>query len=280
MDTTLPGADERLQRRYQPLVEDHTGHAHPGASGARHLPRASSTKAAAQAAWRFYRNRRTTLTRLAHPLLQAARQAAADRCRDYALLPMDWSHLDYRQHSDKEDRIQIGQKEEIGYELLSTLLLSDRDGRPLTPVCLRLQSAVGFYSSQFDQPQPPQSQLDELAPVMDYVRGLGLGKTPVFLIDAEADSVYHFRQWAQAGHRFLVRCDGQRFVRYQDQEWELPTLTETLRQQGVFRHARNVDYEGQRVGQYVAEVAVVLDRPAWLDREVNGRRKRLTGPGP
>jgi Transposase DDE domain len=279
MDMTLPGADERLHQRYQLLVQDHTGHAHPGAAGPRPLPRAASIKAAAQAAWRFYRNPRTTPTRLVHPLLQAARQAIPTACHDYALVPLDWSHLDYRHHVDKHDRIQIGQKEEIGYELLSALVLDDDDGRPLAPLCLRLQAAAGVYSTHSDKPQPPQSQLDELAPVMDHVHTLALGKPPVFIIDAEADSVYHLRQWAQAGHLFLVRCDGQRFVRSQGQEWELPALTETLRQQGAFHDARQVNYEGRPVCQYVAEVAVVLDRPARLEREVNGQRKRLTVPG-
>jgi hypothetical protein len=33
------------------------------------------------------------------------------------------------------------------------------------------------------------------------------------------------------------------------------------------------------VGQYVAEAAVVLGRPAWLNREVNGQRQRLVIPG-
>src|SRR5262245_16202305 len=123
MDMTLPGADQRLDQRYQLLVQDHTGTAHNGAAGLRPLPRAASSRAAVQAAWRFYRNPRTTPTRLAHPLLQAARQAAQAACCRYALVPLDWSHLDYRQHTDKRDRIQVGQKEEIGYELLSALLL-------------------------------------------------------------------------------------------------------------------------------------------------------------
>jgi hypothetical protein len=279
MDMTLPGTDQRLQQRYQLLVQDHTGQAHSTASGPRHLPRTASTKAAAQAAWRFYRNSSTTLTRLAHPLLQAADQAAHDSCDRYALVALDWSHLDYRHHSDKHDCIRIGQAEEIGYELLSTLLLSDRDGRPLAPLCLRLQAQAGVYTSQADKPQEPLSPMDEVAPLMDYIHDLGLGKTPVFVIDAEADSVFHLRQWAQAGRLFLVRCDGDRYVRYQDQEWKLPALAESLEQRQEFRYTRVVDYEGQRVGQYVAEVAVVLDRPARLGRVVNGKMRRWTVPG-
>src|SRR5205809_2650088 len=71
METTLSGVDRRLQHRYQQLVHEHSGHAHAGAAGPRHLPGATSTKAAVQAAWRFYRNPRVTTTRLAQPLIEA-----------------------------------------------------------------------------------------------------------------------------------------------------------------------------------------------------------------
>ena len=279
MDIKLPGVEQRLQDRYQLLVQEHTGHAHPVASGPRHLPSAATTQAAAQAAWRFYRNPRVTPTRLAQPLVEAACQAAQDACDRYALVPLDWSHLDYRSHSDKPDRIQIGQKEEIGYELFSALLLSDRDGQPLGPLAFRLQAAAGVYSTLCDQPQPPQSQLDELAPLMRHVQQFPLPKRPVFLIDAEADSVYHFRDWQPKDLLFLVRCDGQRFVRCEGQEWALPALAEHLRQRQAFQRVREVDYRGRAVGQYVAEVAVVLDRPARPEREVQGQRKRITVPG-
>src|SRR5437870_3602930 len=114
----------------------------------------------------------TGLPQLAQPLVEAGQQAAAQACTDYALVPLDWSHLDYRHHTDKHDTIQIGQAEEIGYELFSALLLSDRDGLPLAPLALRLQAAAGVYSSWRDRPQPPRSQLDDLEPVITYVQQL------------------------------------------------------------------------------------------------------------
>ena len=279
MDIPLPDLDQRLQRRYRRLVQEHTGHAQALAAGPRHLPDAHTTRAAAQAAWRFYRNPRTTLPRLAQPLLRAARQGARDACAAYALVPLDWAHLDFRRHTDKHDTIQIGQREEIGYELFSALLLSDRDGLPLAPLALRLQAAAGVYASWLQEPQPPQSQLDDLEPVLAYVQGLRLTRPPVFLIDAEADSVYHFRQWQRQHALYLVRCDGQRKVRWQGQEWGLPALAQALGRRWAFRREREVDYHGRRVGQYVAEVAVVLDRPGQLNRTVGGRRRRRKVPG-
>src|SRR5262245_1777570 len=99
MNLTIPGVERRLQARYQQLVQEHAGHAHPVASGPRILPDESSAHSAAMAAWRFYLNPRTTFTRLAQPLLQAAADAATRHCQGFALVPIDWSKLDYKGHA-------------------------------------------------------------------------------------------------------------------------------------------------------------------------------------
>jgi hypothetical protein len=247
------------------------------AAGPRHLPR-HEVKAAVQAAWRFYKNPRTKATILAQPLLRAARAAVERACERYVLVVGDWSHLDYRTHTDKLDRIQIGQKEEVGYELFSQLALSDRDGQPLAPLCLRLQAAAGVYSSQYDGPRPPQSQLDELGPVMDYVAGLGLGRAPVFCYDAEVDSVFHLRAWS-ANHLFVIRGDEERVVLFEGQERRPLEVREALQQRQAFGRVGEVQFQGERLTQYVAEAAVVLHRDAQLNREVGGQRKRIQVKG-
>ncbi len=272
---TLPGVEKRLQDRYEQLVAEHAGHAHPVASGPRVLPGESSTHAAAMAAWRFYQNPRTSFTRLARPLLDAARDSAATRCQRFALVPMDWSKLDYKAHPSKTDRARIGNSDELGYKLLSALLLSDLDGQPLAPLCAQLETAEGLLSSRLERIRPAGSAVDDLAPVMSFVCGLGLARRPVFVIDAQADSVDHYRRWDRRGWLFLVRTDGQRLARLGAEGGEeLPysAIAQGLHQRGAFRRVRSVRYEGKRVGQYVAEQAVVLDRPACWDRKVDGRR--------
>jgi hypothetical protein len=279
MNMTLPGVEKRLQGRYEKMVAEHAGHAHPVASGPRVLPGESSTHAAAMAAWRFYHNPRTSFTRLARPLLDAARDSARSRCSSFALVPIDWSRLDYKAHPSKTDRAQIGNSEQVGYKLLSALLVSDTDGRPLAPLCAQLETAEGLLSSRFDRPRPVRSALDELAAVMGFVGGLGLGKRAVFVIDAEADSVDHYRRWDERGLLFLVRADGERHVRLGGMDGEdaqLSAIAARLGQQGAFRRAREVGYQGRSVWQYVAEAAVVLDRPAYQDRRVDGQRRRRT----
>jgi hypothetical protein len=230
------------------------------------------------AAWRFYLNPRTTFTRLAQPLLDAAAAAASRHCQEFALVPLDWSVLDYRDHPSKTDRTRTGNGQTLGYKLLSALLLSDRDGQPLAPLCEQLQTAEGLLSSRFDRPRPVRSALDELTPLLHFVQRLPLGKRPVFLIDAEADSVGHYRTWHRRGWLFLVRADAERYATLAGPggvELRLSALAERLQQQGTFAQVRSVDYRGQKAWQYVAEAAVVLERPAYQNRMIDGQRQQL-----
>jgi hypothetical protein len=278
MNLTIPAVEKRLQDRYQRLVQEHTGHAHAVATGPRLLPDEPSTHAAAMAAWRFYLNPRTTFSRLAQPLLEAARQGAVQHCRQFALVPLDWTKLNYLAHPSKTDRAPLGHRLEVGYKLLSALLLSDADGKPLAPVCAQLLTAEGLLSSRFDRPRQPLSVLDELAPVMKFVDSLGLGRRPVFVIDAEADSVYHYRRWCRR-HLVLVRADAERYATWKGQEWRLPQIAGQLQQESVFRRTRQVEHEGRKLWQHVAEAAVTLTRPGVLKRVIDGKEKRLVKRG-
>jgi hypothetical protein len=104
------------------------------------------------------------------------------------------------------------------------------------------------------------------------VRRLGLGRTAVHVIDAEADSVAHFRAWSKAGHRFLVRVKGTRVVRHNGQRRSLHEVVRHL--QGHFVTSRPVQFHGRPAQQFVAEATVVLFRPALP------RRQGRTGPRP
>src|SRR5438552_11492685 len=264
MTHPTPETDPRLQRRYQQMVQEHFGHGHSVAAGPRTLPGPASAFAATQAVWRFCNNPRLSLPLLAEPLLQCARQAVADACQTYALVAHDWSNLDYRPHSRKKDRIVLGSTAMIGYELRSAVLVSDRDGQALAPVCQDLRAAEGVYSSRHDQVQANQSCLDELAPVLAYLDDRHLGLPLVHLIDREADSVAHYRQWHAAGHCFLVRADDTRIVRHEGQERTLAEVVTQLEHGQAFRDVRAVAYHGQPARQWVAETEVTLERPACL----------------
>src|SRR5713101_602400 len=107
MTPTLPDVDTRLQDRYQLLVNEHSGQAHPTAAGPRCLPTQTQAKAHTQAAWRFFHNHRLDLPTLMQPLLELARQETGGACTQYALVVHDWSGLNYSAHTAKHDRISL-----------------------------------------------------------------------------------------------------------------------------------------------------------------------------
>lgn len=267
-----------MQKRYHRLVAEHCGQAQSTAPGPRLLPAVTTALAATQAAWRFYHNASINPKLLAQPLRDAAAQLVPPLCRDYVLAVHDWSDLDFRSHASKQDRMVLGQKEEIGYELHSCLLLDDASGSPLAPVYQAVKSATGLTSSRHvhTNPWPDHvTNLDAVAGTMNYVRRLNLGRPAVHLIDAEADSVYHLRAWAKAGQLFLVRVEGKRLVRHQGQVKLLSHVLTSLREHQRFTFCRDVLYRGQQAQQFVAETAVVLHRPAKLERKGDGGQRRI-----
>jgi hypothetical protein len=275
----LPSDDKRLQRRYLQLVQEHLSPVQAIAAGLRALPGTAQAFASTQAAWRFYANPRVTLPQLAQPLIEAARAAVAQDNRHYALVVHDWSQLLFKAHQSKRDRAVLSSATDLGYELLTALVLSDRDGAPIAPVCQQVRSARGLYSSRSARIQPVRSQLDALAPTMRFVHRLRLGKPTVHIVDREADSVAHYRQWARHQRLFLVRADGQRVVRHEGQERSLSTVAACLHRAGKFRPSRTVLYHGRPAEQFVAEVAVVLERPAAPNRRgaAGGPRRLVRG---
>jgi hypothetical protein len=274
--SSLPSDDKRLQRRYLQLVQEHLSPVQAVAAGLRALPGATQAFASTQAAWRFYANPRVTLPQLARPLIEAARTAVAHDNQHYALVVHDWSQLTFNTHQSKRDRAVLSSATDLGYELLTALVLSDRDGAPIAPVCQQLRAAHGVYSSRSARVQPVPSQLDALAPTMRFMQRLKLGKPTVHIIDREADSVGHYRRWTRHKRLFLVRADAQRVVRHEGQERSLSEVVASLHRSGAFRPSRTVEYHGRPAEQFVAEAAVVLERPAAPNRRgAGGGPRRL-----
>ena len=245
------------------------------AAGLRTLPEASSSFAAAQAAWRFYANPRMALPQLASPLVEAARAGVAETCKEWALVVLDWSLLHYGGHASKEDRITLAHRKDLGYELLTALVVADQDGQPLAPACLELRARDGVHTTRSRAPLKACSALDGLEPVMAHVEGLGLGRPLVYVIDREADSVGHLRPWAAAGRHFVVRADDERLVLHAGQEQK---LIEVARQVSLVQ-IRSVSVQGSRALQFVGETEVILHRPARTHRIVDGQAQHQNIPG-
>ena len=127
------------------------------------------------------------------PLLETGRQALARDPGLYALVMHDWSLLHFKGHDSKQDRIELSQSQDLGYELQAALLVSSEDGHPMAPLSLSVRAAGGVYCSQTWKVRSSRSQLDELEPAMEFVEQLRLEKPAVHIIDAQADSIAHIR---------------------------------------------------------------------------------------
>lgn len=275
----VPSVEPRLQQRYLKLVESHAQASQALASGIHAIPDVTTAFAATQAAHRFLNNQRVTLRALAKPLIEVARVEVATACDQWALVVHDWSQLMYPNHDTKRDRVTLSSRRvPEGYELQTALVVSDRDGSPLAPVAMSLRAADGVHCSRSWKVRPALSPLDELAPTMRFAEQQSLGRPLVHIIDAEADSVAHFREWNQHhGRFFLVRAD-DRLVEWEESERKCSAIRQILDERGDFRHVRPVEYRGKPAQQHVTEVAVRLLRAGQRNRPQAGDRQKLPGP--
>lgn len=260
------------------LVESHANVVQRAAAGLHAPPDVASSAAAAQAAARFLNNEAVTLRGLVVPLIESARRDVPADCDRRVLVVHDWSELHYRKQHAKRDRLDLSSPcGPEGYELQTALLLSDRDGAPLAPAAMSLRAADGVHCSRSRDVRPPLSPLDELDPTMTYVERLKLGKPVVHIVDAEADSVAHYRAWsARAGRRYLVRAD-DRYVEHDGVEKKASQLLAAARAAGELAFSRDVEYHGRAAQQFVVERTIKLTRAGQRNRPKSGDRQRIAG---
>jgi hypothetical protein len=207
-----------------------------------------------------------------HQLARQWRQGDPD---GWGLVVHDWSSLTYRRHKKrKADQTRLNNGSSRGYELTTLLLVEGRAGNPVAPLELRLRCAEGVFSTRTPAPAKKAYRIDEVLPSMQAVGGLGPKLCHV--IDREADALAQYRAWHAKGHRFLVRADGNRKVRYQGREVSLAELADRLE----LRRCREVEYKGHQAVQRVGEAEVVLDRPAWRHRKRGNKMVHERVPGP
>lgn len=270
---TLPPLEKRLKSRYLILVQAHMHSVSKLAAGVASLPSVASAFAATQAAWRFLNNARVTLAALIEPLRAVGRDRLATTQMPFALLVHDWSKLSFASTASKRDLAQLTHASDIGYELTTALLVSADDGHPLAPMEVHLKTADGVLSTRRRPPKDvPHS--DQVLPTMKAARTWGLSRPLVHVIDREADSVDHYRQWDGAGYHFLVRGDDRR-VRWEGHSWLLSEIRGVLNTRKSFRLIQAVPYHDTTAQLWVAETSVTLHRPA--KKSVNGRKFERAG---
>lgn len=209
------------------------------------------------------------------PMHQAIRREVTERPGGVLLAVHDWSTLSFGSHPSKTDRATLTHAHDVGYDLATVLMVRGDDGAPIAPVAVSLTTANGVLSTRDDAPTADTCHIDQVRGDMGYVRALGLGATVVHVVDREADSVNHWRQWSADGHRALVRADDRK-VLSQGQETSLRAVAEGLRQGGALKDVGAALYHGRKARLFVAEAPVVLHRPG----KRNEGKKKVEIPGP
>jgi hypothetical protein len=233
-----------------------------------------SSFATTQALWRFLNNDKVTLKKLITPLQHFAQQLAEIQS-DYVLAITDWSKLDYKKHKAKKDVVQVSHKKDIGYDLTCQFLVSAETGQPLAPIQMHLKTADGFLSTADTPPNEHDHHLEQVLPLMRDASAMDLTAKIVHVIDREADSVFHLREWHEQGYHYLVRAIANRHVRWRENAIKLCEIKSQLESEGAFVASREVMIGGKKGIQYVAQTEIVLDRPA--TKKVEGRIVSIPG---
>jgi hypothetical protein len=264
----------RLQRSYAVLVKGF------GKTGCKTAPGPGATVAGlrpssfAQKLYRFCDNPRVREPALIEPLHEVIRRETVGH-RGVLLAVHDWSTLSFGGHPSKADRATLTHAHDLGYDLATVLMVRGADGAPIAPASVALTTAHAVHSTRDPAPAADTCHIDQVLPAMRYVRGCGFEGATVHVIDREADSVNHWRQWAADGHRALVRADDRK-VLHQGRETSLRAVADGLRRDGAFKDAGEALYHGRKARLFVAEAAVVLHRPG----KRNAGKKKVEVPGP
>jgi DDE family transposase len=145
-----------------------------------------------------------------------------------------------------------------------------------------LTTADGVLSTRDDLPAVNLCHVDQILEAMVFVRDLRFETPIVHVIDREADSVNHWRQWSAAGHRALVRADNRKIL-CAGQETTLVAVADQLHRDGAFKDAGAAQYHGRPARLYVAEAEVVLHKPGKRNaggKTKSGAKKKIDVPGP
>lgn len=252
--------DKRLSKRWEKLVCAQMKVSSQLAAGVGGLPDSLSSMAATQAAWRFYSNERVELQELVVPLRDYARERIASTESPFVLVAHDWSKLRYPGHESRQDMAELSSASDIGYELTIALAIDPDNGNPLAPLEMHMKMKDGMLSTRGADVEALH-HCDQIFPTMEASKDWNLGKPILHVIDREADSIGHYRQWDEGGHKVLIRAD-DRCVLHEGKETKLSNIRRRLGTQQKFQDVGPALYHGKQARLQVAEVDVVLHRPA------------------
>jgi len=242
--------------------------------------------AESQAAWRFYNNNNVDISSLNDPIMEEVVSEINKRKGSFVLVPYDWSHVDYKKHSKKQEltiKNKKGNSKQIGYDLQSSLAL-DEKGNPLGALAQNLKSDLRVYSTYSNNIDMNSTHLEELIERTRWVRAnLNIDKEIVDIIDREGDSVALMREYHKNNWLYLIRAKINATVHLPEENRDVKQgelADELPNGQYVKTIKYRVNKKREKVNIYVNEIEVEIKRDATKSvLQEDGTRKVISTPG-
>lgn len=240
-----------------------------------------------QASWRFFNNPKVTSKDLFEPVKDSLKDEIINQCDKFVLAVSDWSHLDYKKHTTKKELKSENRKDtckKIGYDLQSTIAVSDRTGKPIAPMVHNLKTANKVYSTYDDNIDMKLTHLEELSQRAIHIKDeFKSDKQIVHVVDRESDSIAFMRDLVKSDILFVLRGKGNSTVQYTD------TITNTtikIKQSDLAdklplgKEVKKIKYRNKKVTIFANECDIEITRDATkMTLQSNGRRKLVKTKG-
>jgi CRISPR/Cas system endoribonuclease Cas6 (RAMP superfamily) len=231
-----------------------------------------------QGAWRFLNNKNVTTKALFNPIFENLQKEIKDHCKSYVLVMSDWSHLDYKKHTSKKELISKKKKEngkQIGYDLQTSIAVSDITGEPIAPIVHNLKTSDKIYSTYNDEISIDLKHLEELSLRATWIKdNLSTKKPIVHIVDRESDSVAFMREMQKNENLFLLRVKNNSKLYYPKEDINIKQgdLADKL---PLGQKVKSIKYRKKKVKIYVNECDVEVKRDASTFIISDSGKKRL-----
>jgi hypothetical protein len=218
-----------------------------------------------QASWRFLNNDNVTIEGLFEPIKEQVKKEIERHCDKYVLAMSDWSHLDYKKHTSKKE-LECKKKKDngkqLGYDLQTTIAVSDKSGEPIAPLVHNLKTSKKVYSTYDDNIDIKKTHLEELSSRTQAIKSeLATDKKIVHIVDREADSVAFMRELDKNEALFLLRVKKTSTVFYlkEEKSYKQGELANKL---SLGKLVKTIKYQKKKVTIYVNSCDVEVRRDA------------------
>jgi hypothetical protein len=274
--------ESRLERRHKDLVKRQMSHKQNSINGLNLLIKDTKSFSEVQSAWRFYNNEKVDIESLNNPILEKGISRVLEENSKYVLVMHDWSLISYRNHDSKEDcieskRSKTKESKSKGYDLQSSLVVSELSGNPIMPIAQNLKTSKRVYSSYKKDIDKKLTRLEELSDRIKYIdERLDKSKKKVHIVDREGDSIEFIREIYPNSY-FIIRGMDNRSVEHNNEKIKQKELSNKL---DNGRYVKSIKYGKKEVDIYVNSVDIKITRDAIKrvkDTDGKNRQEKIKG---